>query len=236
MDSFIKTAALLGEQNLQRLQKAKVAIIGVGGVGSYAVEALARAPIGNLLLVDFDIVAESNINRQLIATSKTVGKLKVEIMKQRCLEINPHINITTIAKPYNKNNADEIFAEKWDYVVDAIDDISAKIHLLQYCIKHKLAIISSMGAANKLDPNKIQIADISKTAYCPLARKVRKELKKIGIEKGIKVVYSNENMHKPTNYLKNSTGKVVAGTISYMPACFGLHCAAVVIQELINNL
>ncbi|MCW8893547.1 MAG: tRNA threonylcarbamoyladenosine dehydratase [Deltaproteobacteria bacterium] len=234
-ERFHRLQLLVGSAAVERLKGASVAIFGIGGVGGYAVEALARAGVGQLTLVDFDSICATNINRQIHALDHTVGQVKVAAMAERCLAINPELNITTHHQAYSKETSAELLAGRHDYILDCIDNITAKLHLIQSCIEKGLPIISSMGAANKLDPTQIQVADISATNKCRLARTMRKELRKRGIEKGVKVVYSTEDFR----LLSGTDAEVrtpVLGSSSYLPPLFGLTMAGVVIQELIGEI
>ena len=219
---------------MERLQHSTVAVFGVGGVGSYAVEALARAAVGRLVLVDFDTVCASNINRQIHALEETVGQVKVEVMARRCRSINPQLKVEAHHMAYTAETSEELLGAGYDYVLDCIDNISAKLHLIQSCCERGLPIISSMGAANKLDPAQVQVADISATKKCRLARTMRKELRKRGIERGIKVVYSTEEF-RPLTGPDAAQRKPLLGSSSYLPPLFGLTMAGVVIRELIGD-
>ena len=188
---FSRTAVLLGEEGLEKLKKARVAVFGVGGVGGYVVEALARSGVGALDLIDMDRVSESNINRQIIALHSTVGMLKTEVAGARVKDINPNICVRTHNVFYLPETASQFDFSSYDYVVDAIDTVSGKISLIERANEANVPVISSMGAGNKLDPTQFEVADISKTSVCPLARVMRRELKKRGIEH-LKVVYSKE--------------------------------------------
>lgn len=226
-EQFSRTSLLIGEENITKLQNAKVAVFGVGGVGSFTVEALARAGVGSILLVDNDIVAESNINRQLPALHSTVGKLKVDVMAQRIKDINPDCKITTKAVFYDKDTAEEFCSliEQYQYIVDAIDTVSAKLLLIETAYKLEIPIISAMGAGNKLNPCSFEISDIYKTSVCPLARVMRHELKKRRIPK-LKVVYSKEEPKKIRADFPSS--------ISFVPSVSGLILASEVIKDLIK--
>lgn len=224
---FSREEIMIGKEGLEILQQAKVIVLGIGGVGSFAAEALARAGIGHLILVDHDVVDMTNINRQLLATQRTVGKIKVEVMQERILDINPDINIEIIPQFISEDNIKEIIPNDCDYIVDAIDTISAKINLIEYAYHSKIPIISAMGAGNKLDPTQFNVADISQTSVCPLARIIRKELRKKRIEKGVEVVYSKE--------LPIQGKHQVPGSISFVPSTAGLVCAAVVVNRLLNQ-
>ncbi|HCR2231245.1 TPA: tRNA threonylcarbamoyladenosine dehydratase, partial [Clostridioides difficile] len=204
-----------------------------GGVGSFTVEALARAGVGNITIVDFDDVDITNINRQIPALHSTVGRYKVDVMEERILDINPNINIKKIRSLYNKDTSDEILTERYDYVVDAIDMVSSKIHLIETCEKKGLKIISSMGMGNKLDPTKIVVTDIHKTSTCPLAKVMRKELRDRGIKK-LKVVYSTEQPIELKKKVMNGR-KVTPGSVSFVPSVGGLIIASVIVNELLGQ-
>jgi tRNA A37 threonylcarbamoyladenosine dehydratase len=227
-----RTGLIIGEDGLEKLKNAKVAVFGVGGVGSFTAEALARAGVGNLTLIDFDTVDITNINRQIPALHSTIGKAKVDIMKDRILDINPDINITIYKELYNAETSEMILGEKYDYVVDAIDMVTSKIHLIETCIKKDIRIICSMGMGNKLDPTKIEVADIHKTHTCPLAKVIRKELRDRRIKK-LKVVYSTEQPYELKERIMNGR-KITPGSISFVPSVSGLTLASVVVRELIE--
>ena len=232
---FQRLELLLGTDNLETLAKSSVAVFGIGGVGGYAVEALVRGGIGKLTLIDPDLICATNINRQIHAVGKTVGQVKVEVMAQRCCEINPQVDVVTHRCAYQAENSDQLLSPHYDYVLDCIDTISDKLSLLQSCHQRDLKIISSMGAANKLDPRQIEVADIAATKKCRLARTIRKELRQRGIERGINVVYSTEEFRPLTG--ADATGrKPTLGSSSYLPPLFGLTMAGVVIQELIGDV
>ncbi len=230
---FYRTSILLDEDRLEKLSNSHVVIAGVGGVGGQVVESLSRAGIGKLTIIDNDIVDITNINRQIIATLSTVGKDKVDLFKQRILDINPECTVNAKKIFIDKNSIPDLLKEKIDYVVDCIDTISSKVDLIYFCINNKINIISSMGAGNRLDTTKIKISDISKTKYCGLARLLRTKLKKIGISKGLMVVYSEEVGTKPL--IKKENIRPINGTISYMPSLFGLHLSGNVINNLLKN-
>lgn len=228
-----RTGLIIGEDGIEKLKNSNVIVFGVGGVGSFAAEAIARAGVGNLTIVDFDDVDITNINRQIPALHSTVGKLKVEVMKDRILDINPDINIKAICEKYNKETSDKILVEDYDYVVDAIDMVTSKIHLIETCNKKGLEIISSMGMGNKVDPTKIVVTDIYKTSMCPLAKVMRKELKDRRIKK-LKVVYSTEQPRELKKKIINGK-KVTPGSISFVPSVGGLTIASVVVNDLLNK-
>jgi len=233
-ERFSRMQLLVGDEGMARLQNASVAVFGVGGVGSYAVEALARAGIGKLTLVDFDQICHSNINRQIHALESTVGQPKVAVMAARCRAINPAIRLIAISQRYCAESSCELLAGPFDYVLDCIDDIGAKLHLLESCYRQKLPIISSMGAANKLDASLVQVADLARSKKCRLARILRKELRKRGIERGIKVVFSTEEF-RPLAHADGER-KPLLGSSSYLPPIFGLTMAGEVIQSLIGDM
>ncbi len=227
-----RTALIVGNEGVEKLKNSNVLIFGVGGVGSFAAEAIARAGVGKMTIVDFDDVDITNINRQLPALHSTVGKDKVDVMKERILDINPDIDIKAIKAMYTAENSDELLSGDYDYVVDAIDMVSSKIHLIESCVKKNLTIISSMGMGNKLDPTKIVVTDIHKTQMCPLAKVVRKELRDRKIKK-LKVVYSTEKPVELKERIMNGK-KITPGSISFVPSVAGLTIASVVINDLIK--
>lgn len=223
---YQRTRALIGEESLEKIKKSHVAVFGVGGVGGFVVEALARAGVGRLTLVDNDTVKESNINRQIIALNSTVGLLKTEAFKARIKDINPDAIVETKEIFYLPETKDEIDFSAFDYVVDAIDTVSGKITIIERCKEQGVPVISSMGTGNKLDPTAFKIADISKTSVCPLARVMRYELKKRGITK-VKVLYSTEEPVKQ--------GSRVPASISFVPSAAGLIIASEVIKDIIKK-
>ena len=230
LNQFLRTEMLIGKENLEKLKNSKVAIFGVGGVGSFVVEGLARAGVGKFILVDNDKVVESNLNRQIIATTKTIGKLKVEVAKERILDINPEADVK-IYSEFFMPNSPEIFDDTVNYIVDAIDTVTAKIELVMRANKLNIPIISSMGTGNKIDPTKFEVTDIYKTSVCPLAKVMRKELKTRGIKK-LKVVYSKEEPIKPKANDNGATKKRVPGSISFVPSVAGLIIAGEVVKDL----
>lgn len=236
---YSRTEMLIGTNGINKLKNVKVAIFGIGGVGSYVVEALARAGIENFILVDKDTISETNINRQLIATIKTLGKDKVEIAKQRILEINPKADVETYKEFYSIENKEKILNSTVSYIVDAIDTVTSKITLIEQAKKLNISIISCMGTGNKLDATKFEITDIEKTSVCPLAKVMRKELKKRNI-KNVKVLYSKEEPKKAKieniEYkYENKDRKIEApGSISFVPSVAGLIIAGEVIKDLIR--
>ena len=224
-DQFDRTRLLIGEEGLAKLKKARVAVFGVGGVGGFAVEALVRSGIGAFDLIDNDTVALSNLNRQIIATRDTIGKLKVEVMRDRILSINPQAEIRMYPCFYLPENAAEFDFSQYSYVVDAVDTVTAKIDIIMQAQAAGVPVISSMGAGNKMDPTRFEVTDIYKTTVCPLARVMRRELKKRGV-KQLKVVYSTEKVIK--------TGADVPGSIAFVPSVAGLIVAGELIRDLIG--
>lgn len=225
LNKFSRTELLIGKENIEKLNKSKVAIFGIGGVGSFVVEGLARAGIGNFVLIDHDIVSETNINRQIIATTKTVGKDKVDVARERVLEINPNANVEIHKVFYLPDCEEKILDNSIDYIVDAIDTVAAKIELVVQANKLNIPIISSMGTGNKLEPTKLEITDIYKTTVCPLAKVMRKELKKREIKK-LKVVYSKEEP------IKNKEEKCI-GSVAFVPSVAGLIISGEIIKDFI---
>ena len=223
-NQFSRTELLIGKEGIEKLQKAKVAIFGIGGVGSFVVEGLARAGVGNFVLIDNDEISETNLNRQIISTRKTIGKLKVEVAKERILEINPDANIETY-KEFFMPDTKGILNDTIDYIVDAVDTVTAKIELTVRANKLNIPIISCMGTGNKLDPTKFEVTDIYKTSVCPLAKVMRKELRQRGIRK-LKVVYSKEEPIKVENK--------VPGSISFVPSVAGLIISGEVVKDIIK--
>lgn len=234
-NQFSRTELLIGEKGIKKLNNAKVAIFGLGGVGSYVVEGLARAGIGNFILVDNDKVDITNLNRQIIATHKTLGMPKVEVEKQRILDINPNANVE-IYQEFFMPESKDFFDKSISYVVDAIDTVTAKIELIVRANKLNVPIISSMGTGNKLDPTRFEVTDIYKTSICPLAKVMRKELKSRGIQK-LKVVYSKEEPLKPVKMEENDkiSKKQTPGSVSFCPSVAGLVVAGEVIKDILNN-
>ncbi len=234
---FSRTEILIGTEGLNKLNKSTVAVFGIGGVGTYAVEGLVRSGLGTIVLVDDDNVCLTNINRQIHATSKTIGQPKVEVMRQRILEINPKVNVEIYQKQYNSQTAEHLLSTDYDYVVDAIDMVSAKLDLIERCKRQHIPIISSMGAGNKLNPTAFEVADIYETSMCPLAKIVRKELRARDIP-SLKVVYSKEKSIKPKVYGEEAIDEVtskkqVTGSVSFVPSVVGLIIASEVVKDLI---
>ena len=233
-EQFLRTQMLLGTEALERLQKARVAVFGIGGVGGYTVEALARSGIGQLDLIDSDSVSVSNINRQILATHSTVGMLKVEAAKQRVLDINPDCVVRTHAVFYTPDTADQFDFTQYDYIVDAIDTVTGKLALVERAAAAGTPIICCMGTGNKLDASAFEVADISKTSMCPLARIMRKELGKRGI-KHLKVVYSKEEALTPTGWEEEAAAlgkRQIPGSVAFVPGAAGLILAGEVIKDL----
>lgn len=232
-DFKMRTGLIIGQDGLDKLKNSNVIVFGVGGVGSFACEAIVRAGVGNITIVDFDDVDITNINRQIPALHSTVGKFKVDVMKERLLDINPDLNIKTVKKVYNAETSDEILIEDYDYVVDAIDMVTSKIKLIEVCNEKGFKIVSSMGMGNKLDPTKIVVTDIYKTHTCPLAKVLRRELKNRRIKK-LKVVYSTEQSIELKEKIMNGR-KVTPGSVSFVPSVGGLIIASVVIRDLLEQ-
>ena len=229
----IRTEMLLGEEGVERLENARVAIFGVGGVGGYAAEAIARAGVGHITLIDSDRVSLSNINRQIIATHNTVGEFKTEAMRERILSINPKACVVCHSVFFDESIKDSFDFSSYDYVVDAIDSLSAKIQLIESAHTAGCKIISAMGAGNKLDPTMFEVSDISKTTVCPLARAVRIALRKRGINH-LKVVYSKEEPVIPPE-VSDGVERRVPGSISFVPSVMGLIIAGEVIKDIAFN-
>ncbi len=242
---FSRTELIIGPEGLEKLKNTSVAILGVGGVGSFAVEALARCGIGKLVLVDKDDVDITNINRQIHANLHTVGRSKVELMRERIAAINPECEVVALQMFYNEETRDRFFAHRLDYVIDAMDTISAKIDLVVECKRRGIPIVSSMGAANKLDPTRFQVADISETSYDPIAKVMRRELRKHGIHQGVTVVYSKE---EPVKKRADVLDKIVTDPNSpirkakeppasnaFVPPVSGLYMAGIVFNDLMGT-
>ena len=227
LDQFSRTELLIGKEGLKKLKNAKVAIFGLGGVGAYVVEGLARAGIGHLVIVDYDKFDITNINRQIGALHSTIGKYKIDVMKERILDINPNIKIETFLPSDIKDGEENIITSDFTYVIDAIDTMSSKLKIIEKCNKEKVKIITATGAGNKLDPTKFEISDIYKTSVCPVCKVLRKELKLRNINK-LKVVYSKEI---PIKHEK--TNDKVLGSISFVPSVAGLIIAGEVIKDIL---
>ena len=232
MEQFTRTAALIGAENLEKLKNARVAVFGIGGVGGYVVEALARSGVGTLHLIDNDKVSVSNINRQIIALHSTVGQYKTEVAKARVEDINPDIKAYAHNVFFLPDTPNPFDFSKVDYVVDAIDTVSGKIALIKECKRANVPVISCMGTGNKVDPTAFEVADISKTTVCPLARVMRRELKKQGIEH-VKTVFSKEEPFRVDSMEEN--GKIPPASISFVPSVAGLIIAGEVIKDLIGR-
>lgn len=234
---FDRTKLLIGEEGINILNKARVAIFGIGGVGSFTVEALARAGVGTLTLIDHDNVDITNINRQIHALHTTIGQAKVELMQNRIKDINPLANVKAIKEFCTSENISQLLVEEYDYIVDAIDTITGKLAIIEYAWQKQIPVISSMGAANKLNNTGFQVVDISETRVCPLAKVIRKELRARGIYNGLKVVYSPEQPIKPNKFFieNNSQKRELPGSISYVPSTAGLIIAGEVINDLVNK-
>jgi tRNA A37 threonylcarbamoyladenosine dehydratase len=247
LNEFSRTQLLLGEEAMAKLKNSVVAVFGIGGVGTFATEALARSGVGSLELFDDDKVCLTNINRQLIATRKTIGMKKVEVMRDRILDINPNATVVTHECFYSAENADEFDLSQYSYIIDAIDTVSSKLELIVRAQKQNVPIISCMGAGNKLDPTKFEVADIYSTSVCPLARVMRRELKARGVKK-LKVVYSKEPPITPLEDMsiscrahcvcppgtkrKCTVRRAIPGSISFVPSVAGLILAGEVIKDL----
>lgn len=232
-----RSELLLGTQCINKLKQANVLIVGVGGVGAYAAEMLVRAGIGKMTIADSDTISLSNINRQLIALHSTVGRVKTDVLAERLKDINPELQLSVIAEYIKDEKTDEILdSQHFDYIVDAIDTLSPKLALIKGALNRNIPIVSSMGAGAKLDPTKIEICDISKTHHCPLAHMLRKRLHKMGIRRGFKAVFSTEPPIEGAMILcEERNKKSNVGTISYLPATFGIGCASVVIRDLVEQ-
>ena len=231
-EQFSRTAYVYGEESIQKLNNASVAVFGVGGVGGYICEALARAGVGHIDIFDRDTVSVSNINRQIIALHSTIGEPKVEVMKRRILDINPSCEVGAYNVLYLPENADEYDLSGYDYIADAVDTVAAKLEIIERAKKAGVPVISAMGAGNKTDPTKFEVTDISKTSVCPLARVMRKELKARGISK-LRVVYSTEPA-RPGGEIDAVTGKSIPGSLSFVPSVMGLIMAGEIINELVK--
>ena len=232
MDRFERTELLLGKEAILKLNSSRVIIFGVGGVGGYVAEALARCGVGTIDLVDMDKVSKTNINRQIIALEDTIGKYKVDVMKDRILKINPNCNVNSYNMFYLPENKDKIDFSKYDYIIDAVDTVSAKISIIENARLNNKMVISAMGAGNKLDPMRFEIADINQTSVCPLARVMRYELKKRGI-KNVKVCYSKEEPIL-SNVFDEKSNKMIPASIAFVPSVCGLLIAREVVFDLIK--
>ena len=250
LTQFSRTQLLLGQPAMEKLKNSKVAVFGIGGVGGYVCEALVRSGVGSFELIDDDKVCLTNLNRQIIATRKTVGKYKADVMKERMLEINPDVNVEVRKCFFLPENAHEFNFNEYDYVVDAVDTVSAKIEIILRCKKDNIPIISSMGAGNKLDASAFKVSDIYKTKMCPLAKVMRRELKRRGVDK-LKVVYSEEKPTRPIEDMsiscrthcicppgakhKCTERRDIPGSVAFVPSVVGLIIAGEVIKDLTNK-
>jgi tRNA A37 threonylcarbamoyladenosine dehydratase len=229
---FQRLELLIGKENIEKLKNSHVIIFGLGGVGGFTVEALVRAGIGEISVVDFDSVDITNLNRQIIATHESIGRKKVDLIKERALSINPDVKINSYIEKFSKETAALFFHDKnYDYAVDAIDLVSCKLDLIEECKKKNIPVVSSMGTGNKLNPTMLEVADISKTSVCPLAKVMRKELKKRRINK-VKVIFSKEVPQKPLNMENTREKKVNLGSVSFVPSVAGLIIASEVTKDL----
>ncbi|VBB06820.1 Hypothetical protein LUCI_2057 [Lucifera butyrica] len=250
LHKFSRTELLIGAAALDKLAKSKVAVFGIGGVGTFAVEGLVRSGVGKLVLVDDDCICLTNINRQLHATTKTVGKPKVEVMRDRILEINPEAEVTVFQRFYMPGTADELIHDDYDYIIDAIDTVTGKIDLIMRAKEKGIPVISCMGAGNKLDPTQLEVADIFSTSICPLAKVMRQELRKRGVT-SLKVVYSREEPLRPvqTEHSNCNQGCIcppgttrkctvrhqIPGSIAFVPSVAGLILAGEVVKDIIGD-
>ena len=235
-NQFSRTERLLGKENMEKLAAARVCIFGIGGVGGYVAEALARSGVGHLELVDNDVICLSNLNRQIIATHETLGQYKVDVMKERILSINPTAEVTVYKCFYLPETRAQFDFTNYDYVVDAIDTVAGKIALVLQAEESGTPVISSMGAGNKLDPTAFHVADIYQTSVCPLAKVMRRELKKRGVKK-LKVVYSKEQpvaVQNGEESLQSSPRRIIPGSIAFVPSVVGLIIAGEVVKDLVN--
>lgn len=230
-----RSEILIGEEKLNRLRKSTVAIIGLGGVGGHAAEAIVRAGVGNIIIADYDRVAPSNINRQILSLESTMGNLKTDVASNRFMDINPHLNIRTISERIAPVNITSLIDFRTPiYAIDAIDEIDAKAALITELVNNRIPFVSSMGAGSRLDSSKIHVDDISRTHSCPLARIMRKRLKLTGIENGVRCIYSTENLNK-VKEPENQPGKRMQGSISFIPGIFGLIAAGLIINAIIKE-
>lgn len=246
---FSRNELLVGQVGIEKLRNSSVAIIGLGGVGSYAAEAICRAGVGRIALIDFDDICLTNINRQLHALDGTVGRSKVVVMSERLKLINPDVELLPFKEFYGAETSELLLSSRFDYVLDAIDHITSKLHLIATCRQREIPVISSMGAAAKLDPTKIAVADISRTHTCRMARAVRKLLRQRGISQGVKVVYSTEEYREPETAASACKGncicpdqlfscehrRVILGSSSFIPGIFGLTMAGVAIKDIMSS-
>lgn len=245
LHQFSRNELVIGETGLEILKNSRVGILGIGGVGTFAVESLARSGVGSIVIMDKDNIDITNVNRQIHATTKTVGMSKVEEMKKRILDINPECEVIAIQNFYTEDTYEQFFKEKLDFVIDACDTVTYKIHLIKHCVRNKIKFISVMGAANKIDPTKFQIADISKTSVCPLAKIIRLKLKKEKINTKIPVVFSTESPLVPseeyTAKIGNSNSEIRKAQLppssnAFCPSVAGLIAASYVYRELLKTV
>ena len=239
MDNWLeRTELLLGKEKLETLRQAHVLVVGLGGVGAYAAEMIARAGVGRMTLADADVVGLTNINRQLLALHSTIGRPKAEVLAERLRDINPEIELTVVNRYIKDEETYTLLdAARYDYVVDCIDTLSPKLALIVAARERGLKLVSSMGAGAKTDPTQLEIKDISKTHHCPLAHMLRKRLHKVGVYKGFKAVFSPEPVREGAMIIaEEQNKKSQVGTISYIPALFGIGCASVVIRDLVGEL
>ena len=232
-EEFSRTAYVYGEDAIEKLNKSRVAVFGVGGVGGYVCEALARAGVGQIDIFDRDTVSVSNINRQIIALHSTVGRSKVEVMKERILDINPQCKVNAHHVFYMPDNADDYDLSNYDYIADAVDTVTAKIAIIERAYVNGVPVISAMGAGNKTDPTAFEVSDISKTSVCPLARVIRRELKARRIPH-LKVVYSKEEPRK-SGIIDEESGKSLPGSLPFVPSVMGLIIAGEIIKDIIKS-
>ncbi|MGL5440105.1 MAG: tRNA threonylcarbamoyladenosine dehydratase [Filifactoraceae bacterium] len=232
-DRFLRTKLLIGDRGMEKLKGSHVAIYGVGGVGGFAVEALVRSGVGEVSIIDFDKVELSNINRQIIANDSSVGRVKVEVMKERLLAINPKLKLNCFSDKYTSENRVGL-SKSLDFVVDAIDIVTSKLDLLEQCVSESIPVISSMGMGNRLDPSRIKLGDLAKTNNCALAKVVRRELRKRGIEH-LMVVYSDEEAVKLCVSLSSDMKREIPGSCSFVPSVAGLFMAGYVVRNLAND-
>lgn len=243
LHQFSRNELAIGPEGLEKMKNSTVAVLGIGGVGSFAAEALVRSGIGRIILIDKDVVDITNVNRQIHALVSTVGQPKADLMKERALQINPECDVISLRMFYTEETYEQLFEYPLDYVVDASDTIGYKIHLIKQCLERKIPLISSMGAANKMDPTRFQVADISKTSMDPIARVIRQKLRKDGIKKGVKVVFSTEEPIKPRPEVterivpedaKIRKAKMPPSSNAFVPSVAGLIMASVVVRDLLE--
>jgi tRNA A37 threonylcarbamoyladenosine dehydratase len=235
MMDLTRTEILIGKENILKLEQSTVAVFGLGGVGGYAAEAVARSGVRKMIIADYDRVAPSNINRQILSLTSTMGELKTEAAFNRIKDINPEITIIKISNRLTPGNISELIPEdNFLYAIDAIDEIDSKTFLISELVKRSIPFISSMGAGSRLDSSRIKVDDISRTEYCPLARIMRKKLKSEGIETGVRCIYSTENLNKVCEP-ESGSGKRMQGSNSFIPGIFGLTAAGIIINDIINR-